>query len=196
MKNYLQQALNFTEEDLRANRDGELSAEQRIKLEISRRGSLRVLWIMTAIALLSVAIGFFQGGMGAIGFGSIALLLAILGLVEYLTTYRAFQHDLTLAKIETAQGVIDYLRSGGSNLLDTELRPSGIRLGDMKFLLMEDQAMTFEDGEVYILYYAPATQRLLSAERAFVQEDIDEGEILYYEETALDEMNQQGFIGE
>lgn len=195
MNDNLQQALNFTEEDLEANRDGKLSDQQRIKLETARRGSFRVLWVMTIITLFSGFLGFSLGGIGFMAFASIALLLAILALVEYLTSYRAYHHDLDAPRIEIAQGMIDYVRDGGSNLLDTELRPSGIRVGSIKFLLMEDQALMFEEGEVYILYYAPATQRLLSAELAFVQKE-DDGEIAYWEDTMHDEGKWQGLVGE
>ena len=185
MKSILQQALDFSDEDLQANREGKLSETQRKKLETAQQGSFRSLRTMTLIILFSLLIGIVPGGIALIAGGSIALLLSVLALMEYLTSYRAFQHDLALPEIETAQGVLDYVMRENA-VLDGMTHPAGIRIGDLKFLLMEDQVRSFLEGEVYVLYYAPATHRLLSVERAFLQEDIvDEGEIVYWDNNHL-----------
>lgn len=181
MKNALQQALDFTDEDLQANRDGKLSDKQRMKLESAQKGSLRALWVMAIITVASLLVAIVFGGYGLIAFGCIALILAILALVEYLTSYRAYQHDLTVPKIETAQGLVEYVMRENT-AFDGMTHPSGIRIGEMKYLLLEDQTTSFVEGEVYIVHYAPATQTLLSAEQAFITDDVDEGEIAYWDD--------------
>lgn len=180
MTNNLQQALDFTDDDLQANRDGKLSPKQRMKLESAQKGSFRALWVMAIITLAALILGVFVGGIVLIMLGTIALLLSIMALVEYLNSYRAYDHDLKLPTIETVQGLLEYMMRENS-AFDGMTHPAGIRIGDMKFLLLDDQVLSFEEGEVYVLYYAPATQTLLSAEQVFIHEELGEGELVDWE---------------
>ena len=188
----LQEALNFTDEDLQANRDGKLSEKQREKLEIAQQRSFRVLWVMTFIILASLLLALVSGTYGLIALGTIALLLAIMALMEYLTSYRAYQHDLNLKTIETAQGLLEYIMRENTSF-DGMTHPAGIRIGELKFLLLQDQTTSFLEGEIYSIYYAPATQTLLSAEAVFISES-EADDSAYWEEPLLDEMKQDDFI--
>ncbi|MGJ3238857.1 MAG: hypothetical protein ACFE0Q_09145 [Anaerolineae bacterium] len=162
MMDELQQVLRFTDADLKANASGVLSSSQRAQLRDRQRRSLRLLMgVAGAVALMTVG-AVVLGGFGVIVLGTMALILGVMALVEYMIGYQTYSRDLHHNEIETVQGVVHYVMRGDS-VMGIETRPAGIRIGDVQFLLMEDQARAFEEGAVYAVHIAPATNTLLSA---------------------------------
>lgn len=170
--NELQHVLNFTDADLKANSAGHLSSAQRAKLRSRQQRSLRLLVGVTGIIALLLCAALLIGKMALIVFGVMALIMAVLALVEYVIGYQTYSRDLSASRIETIQGIVHYIWRGDT-ALGIETRASGIRIGDMQFLLMEDQARAFTEGEIYLVYLAPATHTLLSAERVLLRDELE-----------------------
>lgn len=180
--NDLQQALNFTDADLKANAEGFLSLTQRDQLQQGQKRSLRLLSGVGVVVLVMALLAFVTGNSGMIVFGVMALISAIMLAVEFIVGYYTYNHDLNSEHIETIQGVLSYVWRGDA-AMGIETQPRGIRIGDVQFLLMEDQARTFDEGQIYVLHYAPATHTLLSVEQVhlYEQDEIIDAEIAYYE---------------
>jgi|GEM_PF-1681770 len=183
--NELQQVINFTDADLKANAEGFLSLAQRNKLEERQKRSLRLLSGVAGVVLVMALLALVTGNAGMIVFGVMALISAVMLAVEYVVGYYTYTRDLNSDAIETIQGVVSYVWRGDA-AMGIETKPSGIRIGDVQFLLMEDQARAFADGEIYVLHYAPATHTLLSAERVYLreQQDFIDAEVAYYEDSS------------
>lgn len=181
--NELQQVINFTDADLKANAQGHLSANQRDYLESRQKRSLKMLIGIVSIIVVMVLGAVIIGSLGMIVLGIMALVLAIMSLVEYIVGYQSYTRDLSAPEIETIQGVIHYIWRGDS-VMGIETRPSGIRVGDIQFLLLEDQTRAFREGTIYALHFAPATHTLLSAEPVVLRHDLsDDAEIAYWDDS-------------
>lgn len=180
----LQQVINFTDADLKANADGLLSQKQRQLLEARKERSLRLLSGVVAVVASMMIGAFFLGNMGLIVLGIMAIILGIMALVEFFIGYQTYTRDLSRTEIETIQGVVHYIWRGDS-ALGIETRPSGIRVGDIQFLLMEDQARAFIEGDIYALHFAPASHSLLSAKRVILEDRMaSDAEVAYWEASA------------
>lgn len=182
--NELQQVINFNDADLKANAAGRLSSRQREQFVVRQQRSFRLLGAVTVIITFMSLGAILLGSMALIVLGVMALIMAIMAIVEYVIGYQTYSRDLKANRIETIQGVVHYVWRGDS-ALGIETKPSGIRVGDIQFLLMEDQARAFIDGEIYLLHFAPATHTLLSAERIRLREEDDfvDAEVAYWEES-------------
>ncbi len=181
--NELQQVINFTDADLKANTDGYLSANQRDYLSSRQQRSRKLLIGITSVIVMMAIGAILLGSLGMIVLGVMALVLGIMSLVEYVIGYQSYTRDLNAAEIETIQGVVHYIWRGDS-IMGIETHPSGIRIGDIQFLLMEDQARAFVEGKIYALHFAPATHTLLSAEPVVLRHDLsDDAEIAYWDDS-------------
>lgn len=178
----LQQAINFTDADLKANAEGHLSFAQRQQLEERKQRSLRLLKGIATIVILMMIVAFFLGNMGGVVFGVMALILGIMALVEFFISYQTYTRDLSQSEIETIQGVVRYIWRGDT-AMGIETKPSGIKVGDMQFSLMEDQTRAFIEDEIYLIHFAPASHSLLSAKPVVLEDKIaSDAEIAYWEE--------------
>ena len=188
----LQQVINFTDADLKANIEGRLSFAQREKLHSRKERSLKLLLSVAGIIAIMLTIAVLIGNMGFVVFGIMALITGVLALVEYLVGYQTYNRDLESSQIETIQGVVHYIWRGDS-IMGIETKPSGIRVGDVQFLLMEDQARAFLEGEIYALYFAPATHSLLSAKQLILEDTTlaSDAEVAYWEESASQQNSMQ-----
>jgi len=179
----LQAVINFDADDLLANKQGHLSHHQREQLGARQKRSLRLLMTVAGVVALMVVGAVLLGNLGIIVLGVMALILAVMAVVEYMVGYQTYTRDLNANYAETIQGMVHYIWRGDS-IMGIETRPSGIRIGDVQFLLMEDQARAFIEGEIYVLHYAPSTHTLLSAEHIDLQSpaslSVDE-DIAYWE---------------
>ncbi|GAB5493921.1 MAG: hypothetical protein Phog2KO_41360 [Phototrophicaceae bacterium] len=181
--NELQQVINFTDADLKANAEGYLSTKQRAYLHSRQTRSFKLLMGVAGIVSLMAVGAIIIGSLGMIVLGVMALVLAIMSAVEYVVGYQSYSRDLKAPEIETIQGVVHYIWRGDS-VMGVETRPSGIRIGDIQFLLMEDQARAFVDGDIYALHFAPATHTLLSAEPITLRHDLSsDAEVAYWDES-------------
>ena len=120
---------------------------------------------MSAFVVAALVLALLLDGIGLAIFGVIALLGAVLGIVEYFTGYATYRRDLD-SGVASIQGQLHYVQRGNT-VLNIEPHPSGIRVGDETFLLLELQVEAFTPGAIYVLYYAPRTHTLLSAEKVF-----------------------------
>ena len=160
----LDEVLNFTDEDLQANRAGHLSDAQ---IERLRAGWRRYL-IVGIIAL--IVIGFFavllifQGQRGEsdvlvfIGFALTLINAAIMGLIGQ--AYIRLSRDLRASSLITTCGTVVHTvkiyNRAATYLLDIE----GERL-----LVPKPVFFAFEDKVPYALYRTAGSKTLLSAER-------------------------------
>lgn len=190
----LQEVINFDADDLLANKQGHLSPRQRDQLLDRQKRSLNLLMRVAGIVSLMILGAVLLGNWGIIVLGVMALILAIMAGVEYMVGYQTYTRDLNANHVETIQGIAHYVWRGDS-IMGIETRPTGIRIGDEQFLLMEDQARAFIDGEIYAVHYAPATHTLLSAEQINLQStpstEVDDDEIAYWELVEADDQRQQ-----
>lgn len=180
--NDLHRAIDFTTDDLNANRQGLLSPKQREQFSHRQQRSQRFLTGVALIVALMLVGAVLLGTLGIIVLGIIALILGVLGIIEYWIGYQTYTRDLQYNQVEAIQGVVRYVWRGES-ALGIATSPSGIRVGDMQFLLLEDQARAFIEGDIYVLYYAPSTHTLLSAEQIYLRDTVMEHdvEVAYWE---------------
>lgn len=189
--NELQQVINFTDADLKANAEGYLSTKQRTYLQSRQQRSFKLLMGIVAVIAVMALGAIIIGNLGMIVLGVMALVLAIMSAVEYVVGYQSYSRDLNAPEIETIQGVVHHIWRGDS-VMGVETRPSGIRIGDVQFLLMEDQARAFIEGDIYALHYAPATHTLLSAEPVTLSHNLSsDAEVAYWDESEPRLQNSQ-----
>lgn len=155
----LQKALDFTDKDLQANRDGYMSKRQRKVL-------LRRFWKYIRYILISsvgflvfciVCIFVFDNGIvraGVFIFGILPILIAVgLGFVWANSQFRAIQADLRKGNVETISGQASK-RSVYVMVIES-----------IRFEMHEDIGVLFQDGAGYVVHYAPHSKRILSAEK-------------------------------
>lgn len=178
----LQTVFDFSTTELAANQQGQLSGRQRETLEARQQRSFQLLIGMGIAVVVLGILAAIVGNIGLVVLGILAVVVAVLALMEYIVGYRSYTQDLTARRIETIQGIVHYVRRGEA-VMGIDTHPAGIRIGDLQFLLMEDQARAFEEGAIYAVHFAPATHSLLSAEPVFWADDSEDvdAEIAYWE---------------
>lgn len=183
----LQEALGFTHADLEANQIGRLSAQQRETLQERQARSWDILrWLTMVIIGMTIGAVLISGPLRVM-LSSTALITAVMVMAEYVIGYRTYTLDLRAAHIETLQGVVQYVQRRES-VMGIEPHPAGISIAGTRFLLLEDQVLAFDEGAVYAVHIAPATQTLLSAERVFVTDTPHvalDAEVAYWEDSAV-----------
>jgi hypothetical protein len=160
-------ALNFTEEDLTANREGYLTKKQRSELN-----KYRLLWI-TCFALTFAALscgvwwaildGVRRSDSVASRIGIVSLLWIIASGVAIFTWYkkRKFDHDLRQGEVQVAKGNVQV----GVRLI----RPKGtplhyLNIEGVSWAIDDPLFSSFKNGDPYAIYYAPHSKTILSAE--------------------------------
>lgn len=165
LENDLMAALNFTADDLDANRDGQLSEEQRARLY-----GKRIYWLLAIagvvafvflINLPGVFIVFSSGDYPPpadmlIFIGFILGCIGILVLLYTRSDLRAITADLQEKTVESVQGLIA-LETFGQDKMK-------VHIHDRAFTVNNKAGLAFKNGDPYCLYYAPHSKTLLSAE--------------------------------
>ncbi len=162
----LNRALEFTVEDLAANRNGFLSSAQRLQLEQQRwkgaRGYVLLAAVFGVVALIP-ALRFFTSSIrdtndliGACIFGALTLALAW-------TAYTRWQQ----IHFDAARGTASVI--SGIVRLETRTVNRGnvvykLKIQGLDFQVSEAALQVFTDGETYRVYYAPESKIVLSAE--------------------------------
>jgi hypothetical protein len=160
----LMDALDFDADDLAANRAGELSPRQRLRLTHQRRlqGWLLTLGLaMTLIALVLVlrvrlggALVFWVGGavtLWALGFGPAQSLFRWLG----------YDRDVKRGVVRSAEGRLTLSVKPGRRASQTlTIGGQSWELGPLPKRVFQ----AFEHGAAYRLYYAAGSRTILSAE--------------------------------
>jgi hypothetical protein len=161
----LTDALNFSAEDLQANREGRLSEAQKYRLT---RGWRRTLWIeiglvivltLGATTLIFVAQRSDLPLLNVIGILMTIINAGIVGLGAQ--SYLRTSSDLKNGKVATISGVVSHT-----------IRVSGrvatyiLKVDHQAVVVSRLVFFAVEDGKAYHLYRAPSSKTLLSAEPA------------------------------
>lgn len=162
----LQRTLKFTLEDLKLNRDGQLSEAQREKHkppEVSRLA----LYVIAGHALL---IGGLLGAIAIItGEFAMWIVLAIvvaLGLLPFLLMNNegninpTLRGDVQHGVVKKACGITIIKQTKDRNNISSY----ELYVDDLTLKLTASQASAFINEEVYCVYYLPLSRTLLSAE--------------------------------
>lgn len=161
----LMESLEFTADDLAANRAGTLSSRQRRRLQ---RAIFRhnVAYWLTALFFYAVALAIepwaYTWSDGRFLAAVFIMVLATGGLYYLLAESEAHSWAIAEGHVATITGIV---RCEHGNMGHT-LRTGGdlyIQIHDQRFYVPWKAFETFIDGGKYTLYYLPAAQRVLSA---------------------------------
>ncbi len=157
-------ALNFTEKDLRANRQGELSIEQGKRLrQAQARSALMGALVFLALVFISTALIF--GGQtdknSIMLLAGLGLILVNALLVGYIARdFMRLDRDLRSHGVEALAGNVErVLRRGRQR--DSYL----LKIADQRLYVTKDIFLQFDHQSAYRIYRTRLTRILLSAER-------------------------------
>jgi len=160
----LAEALRFTDDDLRANRDGRLSDAQIYLLRAAWQRALIIAVVALIIIGLIAALLIYQGQqpdsavLSVIGVALTLVNAAIMGLLAQNTI--RLNADLRASSLIVTRGTVTHTvkiyNRAASYLLDIE----GERL-----IMSKSVFFAFADKESYALYRTASSKTLLSAER-------------------------------
>jgi hypothetical protein len=162
----LMEALDFTDEDLAANREGYLTKRQLLRLS-QRQNSWTMGVVLAAIGsvfLCAFAImdGIRIGDTVSSRVGIIGLIAILAGgFVLYTWTKGArFAVDLRQGELEAVEGrvALDVISQGSSGNAYT------VQIEDRTFAINKPIFLAFKNGDPYRIYYAPHSRTILSAE--------------------------------
>jgi hypothetical protein len=145
--------LDFSVSDLYANRQGQLTPQQRIQLEHVRQRSIEILaGILLVLILIGIAL---EVRLMVIVFGTASMITMMVGLSI------RFDEDLN-GKVQTVSGRMRF-----KGALGLPLHPYYHLLIDSEDFLVSQRVKQAFDTELrYRLYYTPGSHIILSAEVA------------------------------
>ncbi len=159
----LAEALNFSDDDLAANRQGRLSEAQKKRL---LRGWRRTLWIVITLVIL---FGLIATIMIFLGQRNSSPILTVIGVIVTIInativglaaqSYLRTSSDVGAGKIATIDGVVTHT-----------IRVSGraatyvLKLDAQEIVVPKPVFFAIEDRKSYRFYRAPASKTLLAAE--------------------------------
>ena len=156
-------ALNFSAEDLEANRAGRLSEAQRERLTRSLRRTVRILCSLVLVFGLGATTILFEAQhndstvLNLIGILLTVINAGIVGLS--VQSYLRTSSDVKNGRVATISGVVSHT-----------IRVSGrvatyiLKVGDQNVVVSRLVFFAVEDGKAYHFYRAPFSKTLLSAE--------------------------------
>ena len=169
---------DFTEEDLKLNKRGQVSPRQREWLNMTARGIRSSSWTSVYVTVSFLFLGLFiilalylqnEDSRAALFSNPLNLLvfpatmLAVAAILAFsIWLARRISQRLMNAQIQSAQGKVR---------LDEESGEGGttyyVFVGKKKFAFGEDMSSTFKEGEKYMVYYCRAGvfEMVLSMER-------------------------------
>lgn len=157
--------LNFTPDDLTANRAGQLSARQVARLRRMRRRTLLLAVGVVLVIVLAATAALFLGQQRAstiltfIGIGLTICGAAIAG--AFLRNWLRLNADIDGGAVRSTTGparhTIRVTGRAAVYLLDID---------DQRFALPETTFLSFEEGRRYRIYWSPAARVLFTAEPA------------------------------
>lgn len=164
--NTLMDALQFTPDDLAANRDGHLSDRQRSYLSIDRRknmilGGVLVVALVFAVTAL-LFLGLRDSNTILIVLGGLLLLVNVGLSLFFALNWVRMSYDLQTDGTEIIEGAAQHVVREMGNA-----KAASVRIGETVEIPTGDVEMfkAFEPGGVYRLYRTTHTGRLLSVER-------------------------------
>ncbi|MCY3719438.1 MAG: hypothetical protein OXG07_07770 [Anaerolineaceae bacterium] len=169
------EALKFDEAELRANREGRLSARQRNRVFARRRRLIVVLALLTLlIGLLaaSVILGLLPGATAegiVLALGAEALTAGLAFLLWIL--WQRFRALLAPGHVLCVSGPVSCYVLRERRTDDIAGRPGSrtgyyLRVAEQEFAVSEAALAAIEDGAIYRLYYVARPATLLSMEPA------------------------------
>jgi hypothetical protein len=152
--------LNFTEDDLKANREGRLSAAQQGRLR-----SQVIFGIVGAalMVLVLLGVGLWIVALGSWWVASAFFTLALLIFVLNRSGRGKFGEEVRAGAVALAAGEITLTANEVSN-------PNGgvteylLTVNGESFVIPRDAFIAFEDNAVYRVYYLPHSRIVLAAE--------------------------------
>ncbi len=161
----LMDALDFEAADLAANRAGELSPRQRLRLTNRRRlqGWLLMLGVtMTLIALVLVLRVRLGGALVFWVAGSVTLWALGFGPAQTLFRWLGYDRDVKQGVVRAAEGRLSLsVRQGRRASQTLTIGGQSWELSPLQRVIIQ----AFEHGAAYRLYYAAGSRTILSAER-------------------------------
>jgi hypothetical protein len=151
-------ALDFTPEDLEANRDGHLSSSQRADFALIERR-----WMVSAVIATLIIVWSILNVGGridvAIGQGGIPWFIAAGAMAFSWYKWKLYFDDLRTPEIGGLQGRVDLdmTVNGKSSTLNLTIQAT-------QFDVKKDVFLAFKNGDPYAIYYAPHSKTILSAE--------------------------------
>jgi hypothetical protein len=171
----LMHALSFTDADLKANREGYMTFEQRQKLRTSQTtyswffgvGGIifAIIGVMLVGSLFMPSVDKGTGGIAVISVcavvftAGIILGMAWLGLRIFQLQSQLYQADLHKGEVQQVTGVVVRQLQVGNKSVGYELL-----VGEERFRVSAYTYKQFTDGAAYTLYFTPNTKTLLAAE--------------------------------
>ncbi|HEX2908350.1 MAG TPA: hypothetical protein VHO69_15870 [Phototrophicaceae bacterium] len=158
----LMAALNFTDEDLEANRDGRLSQRQRQRFAKMQANITTEIYLAGFVGLIGIPILVYWYHLHSVSWleavppaliSSFVCLMLVLSWWERRIMLAA---DLREESVETLQGLVKLEHLGKSG--------GHFNLQNQNFPLSSKALLAFKNGDPYCIYYAPNTRTLLSAE--------------------------------
>ncbi len=159
----LPEALNFSEQDLAANRAGLLSEAQSWRLA---QGWRRTLWIIIAIVIV---FGLAATVMLFLAQRNNSPILNVLGIIVTLInavivglgaqSYLRTSSDLNAGRVAEISGMVSHtIRVSG------RVATYVLKVDDQELIVSKPVFFAVDDGEVFRFYRAPASKTLLAAE--------------------------------
>lgn len=153
----LMMAIGFKDEDLDANRDNVLSPTQTIYL-VRQQFPSSILQIVISSLLCLLVIVFLISDLtsGKIGIGFILSGLLLFAVTPTLWRWYRLRTDIKLNQVIGLQGRIR---------LDLDNRNQYfLHIGGVRFEVNRHVFLAFKNGDPYVVYYAPHSKTILSAE--------------------------------
>ncbi|HEX2623452.1 MAG TPA: hypothetical protein VHL11_24995 [Phototrophicaceae bacterium] len=151
----LAQAFEFDEDTLSANRQGQLTSDQRHRLITARNDG--IIWTTTGVVGMAFTIVVARLlNLNFDCYSSAAILACAAFALLYGRTVSRRNRDLHDNRIAAVEGVIQLsLGSGKSH---------GLVIQDLYFSLNNQQFLALKNRDPYVIYYLSHTRRLLSIE--------------------------------
>lgn len=161
----LQQALKFTTNDLKANRDGRISDAQAKKYELPKVSNLAMMVIMghalvIGSILAAIAIATAKPAMWIV----LGIVMAM-GILPFVLVHNegninpTLRGDVKSGKVKKVCGmvILDPLKNAKKNRVE-------LYIDGMTFSLSNAKGTAFINEEAYCIYYFPLSRTILTAE--------------------------------
>lgn len=161
----LMEGLEFSEEELTANRDGYLTKRQRILLDQERglwRRLNRLIWVLTPIIIAVIILDGYRIAdtpSSRIGFVCFALILAGVSLTYTYLRGKSFDQDLWKGSVEGIEGLArleSYRARDGMKYF--------VSFEKQRFKISRSAFEAFVSQQKYRIYYVPHSRKIVSAE--------------------------------
>lgn len=165
MHDPLMQHLQFTADDLAANRAGQLSERQHAYLLLDRRKNTLLGTLLVALFVLATAVLLFAGiraGNVILQVLGVVLMFCNMGVTYFFgVNWVRLTYDMKTGRADVIEGVAQHVvRQLG------RAKAGSVRIGDIVEVPTDAEAFkAFEPGATYRLYRTTHTRRLLSIER-------------------------------